>query len=190
MKMEFVDFSPVRGSDVTVTLSVRQLKALIRRTFDDLTEMRYQHDPHTLLLFRVQCELAWMLAYMERLMAKAMKRETPVRETNVWHGFKNVNLTSAEKEEFLAWDMHDDDLWLVFAETVMEGHKLSLTFNKDSSSFVAAFTGLSDSANEGYTMSAYAKDWYTALRLLLFKHVQICQGDWSSAADREMDNIG
>lgn len=139
----------------------------------------------------------WVMAIAEHLhqdnlvlreIAGMPKTETKQSE---WRGFVDVKLTQDEKEKFAAWDVQDGDLWVFMADSIASGHKLSLTYNKQNDQYVASFTGQQEKgSNAGLTLSAYAKDWYDAIRVLVFKHAVLLEADWSRAKDRPGDDIG
>jgi hypothetical protein len=117
----------------------------------------------------------------------------PNRQNNntAWKGYVDVRMTDSEKETMTAWDVHDDDLWLVWQDAIISGHKASLTYNKENQAFVAALTGMEGHpTNAGYTLTAYAPDWYIAVRALLFKHVILLETDWRRAGERVSDSVG
>lgn len=116
---------------------------------------------------------------------------TKKRDDTGWVGFVDVTLSSREKEAFQAWDVEGEDLWTLLVDTLVSGHKLSVSYNRANDTFGAAFTGNGeDTANKGYTLSAYGADWYTAVRVLLFKHVVLLEGVWANAKGREGERIG
>lgn len=108
-----------------------------------------------------------------------------------WLGFKAINLSTEDKERYAAWDVHDDDLWVLLADVVNSGYKLSLSFNEKNQTYIAAFTCKDNaSPNNGFTISAFAQTWYNALRVLLFKHVVICDYNWTNAPSSVVGEIG
>lgn len=110
---------------------------------------------------------------------------------STWKGFIECKFTESEKEAFAQWDVHDEDVFVLLSEAVVAGHKLSLTFNKQSETFVASFTGNEGAGkHEGYTLSAYAGDWYLAVRAIVFKHAVLLAGDWQTAKERPTERLG
>jgi len=108
-----------------------------------------------------------------------------------WQGFVDVKLTAEEKETYGQWDVQDEDLWVLVVDAIGSGHKLSVTYNRQNDQFVASYTGQTGTkGNEGFTLSAYAKDWYNAVRVLAYKHTILLESDWTLAKDRVSDNIG
>lgn len=113
------------------------------------------------------------------------------REQSSWVGFVDIKLTNEEKEQFSAWDVNDEDLWIIFEDVIRTGHKVAVTYNKQNDNFVASFTGLeANKTNAGYTLSAFAPNWYAAVRVLVFKHSMILEGDFGNAKGRKSDEIG
>lgn len=106
-------------------------------------------------------------------------------------GFINISLTSDEKELFSQWDLHDMDLLEVVASRIQGGYKLSCGYNHQNDTFTASWTCAKEKdPNKGYILPAFAKTWYHAVRVLVFKDAMLLGGDWQNAKDRVSDNIG
>lgn len=108
-----------------------------------------------------------------------------------WKGFKDVKLSDTQKQAYEAWDAQDEELYELVATTVQAGYKFSCVYNTSNDTFIATLTGGQGSgAADGYSMSAFAPDWYNALRVLMFKHVEILAGDWTTAGGDESQRWG
>jgi hypothetical protein len=138
--------------------------------------------------------LSEYLEWLQVLIRHQRERRGMAKANNTqstWRGFVECKLTEVEKETYGQWDVHDDDLFVLLSDAVASGHKLSITFNKQNDQFVASFTGNEGTGkHEGYTLSAYASDWYNALRVLLFKHSVLLDARWETAAERPTESIG
>lgn len=132
----------------------------------------------------------WMFALEEELRERLGVAKRDERQTT-WRGFVDVKMTDEEKQLFTQWDVHDNDLFLLMSEAVSAGHKLSISFNKQNDTFVCSFTGNEGTGkHEGFTLTAFAGDWYIAVRALVFKHAVLLNSDWTAAADRPSELIG
>lgn len=109
-----------------------------------------------------------------------------------WKGFINRKLNDAEKELFLSWDVHDDDVWLLFTGLLTEGYKISSSYNGQNSTYNVLLTcNQPSNPNAGFGLSAYSPNWYQAVRLALFKHEVIFHGKWDlNQAHVPSDNWG
>lgn len=168
-----------------------ELRLYILDEFDQLKRAKaFTAMSGTALALLVYEHITYCCWYSEAMREKlGMKKRE--KTDSMWRGFVDVKLTSEEKDAYVKWDIHDDDLWLLLVDAITAGHKLSVTFNKQNDQFVASFTGQTDTGdNEGYTLSAYAKTWYDAVRVLCFKHAVLLEGSWDRAAERTTDNIG
>lgn len=97
-----------------------------------------------------------------------------------WKGFVNVRMGEAEREQFVSWDCHDNDVFVEVAGLLNAGYKVTANLQNDMKTVNVSATGTSiNPTNAGYTVSAYAADYYTALRVLLFKVLVIMPADWS-----------
>jgi len=114
------------------------------------------------------------------------------KQSVTWKGFINHKLSPAEKERFASWDVHDDDIWLLVAQTVSENYRFSTSYNQSNSTFNAVLScNDPTSPNDGYSLSGYAPTWYQAIRVLLFKHVVLFDYKWDvNAALPKADDWG
>lgn len=107
-----------------------------------------------------------------------------------WRGFKDVRLTEAQRDAYENWDCHDADVYQLAAEAVSSGYKFTCSYNGSNDTYTATLTGQSGVgvAAAGFSLSAFAPDWYSAVRTLMFKHWYVLEGDWSkievSASER------
>lgn len=171
--------------------SANRLVRYIHAEFDLLKNTKRGSTLHGAALALYVYERISYIEWYSRAMREKLGMPAKKRDDSMWRGFVDVKLTSEEKDAYVAWDIHDDDLWLLLVDAITAGHKLSVTFNKQNDQFVASFTGQTDTGkNEGYTLSAYAKTWYDAVRVLCFKHNVLLEGNWSAASERTTDNIG
>lgn len=134
--------------------------------------------------------LEWM-GILEKVLREKLGMPKKDDRQIQWRGFIECKFTDSEKDLFTQWDVHDNDLFLLLSEAVSAGHKLSISFNKQNETYVASFTGNEGTdKHEGYTLSAYAGDWYIAVRALLFKHCVLLGSEWSSATERPTERLG
>lgn len=129
-----------------------------------------------------QQEIDWFLdaVYRFRRYAQVPEKKPQVRE---WLGFRDIRLTPEQDDAFDHWDMEDEDVLVFLQESVTSGYKFTLVYNKQNDSYSASFTGgIGCGANAGYTLSAFSDSWFEAVKLLVFKHSVIADGDWSATA--------
>lgn len=115
------------------------------------------------------------------------------KETNQldWKGFKDFKLTPAQLETFGLWEVHDDDLLDLVQGVLSQGYKVTFTYNAQSDTYNAAMTcNILKHPDQGYTLSAFAPAFYPALRLLMYKHWELCQGDWSNIPEPQRGKMG
>ena len=107
-----------------------------------------------------------------------------------WRGFKDVKLTDAQRDAYEHWDAEDGDVYLLLASAVASGFKFTMSYNGSNDTYTATLTGqdAAPPAAQGYSLSAFAPDFYNACRTLAYKHDLILEGDWSrievSASER------
>jgi hypothetical protein len=97
-----------------------------------------------------------------------------------WGGFIDIRLTEEMKQEFARWlNAEPSAVWEEFVETLGQGLKFSLSWDKENECFVASFVGSSGSLSGWrYALTARSDIWEKAIHLLVFKHVVLLEKDW------------
>lgn len=110
-----------------------------------------------------------------------------------WVGYVDHKLTQGEKAQLEKWDCVDAAVFDLLADVVGEGYRFNFQFDTKKTVFVVSFTGV-DSLPEhrGYTLTAYGKHWYDAIRALLFKHCVLFSEGWpvSGQSSDDDDYVG
>jgi len=103
-----------------------------------------------------------------------------------WLGYVNVNLTAEQKEDYSAWVVSEDvGYWEAFEDAVAEGLKFGLSWDAGNSCYIATFTGCGCvGINKRCCLTARSGQYLDAIALLVFKHVVLAGGDWSSYRPR------
>lgn len=134
---------------------------------------------------------------LEDIMAanRDLKKKLGVKQTVEkdfeWKGFINVNLTSDDKANYAAWDIHDQDVWEGLATYAQSGYKINLSFNRQNDKFNVTFTGQPVCGeNSGYAVSGFANTPYDAARVSLFKISTMLPEIWSEYDSSSVDDIG
>lgn len=94
-----------------------------------------------------------------------------------WGGFIDVRLSNGDQVEFAAWENeHEfDDV----DDVLGEGCKLAVSFDKSSDTYLATLTS-ENHVSDGfrYVLTARAGLWEKAIRLVIYKHMVLLEGDW------------
>lgn len=122
----------------------------------------------------------------------AQKKLAPKADEKVeFKGFVNYVLSDEDKGLYSAWDVDDHDLFLLAAGACQQGYKMGVSFNPKNDTFVATFMcNDGNSANAGLLLSAFAPDWYNAVKLLVFKHEVVLVGAWGDAKSQDANRWG
>jgi len=100
--------------------------------------------------------------------------------------FVQYSLTSEDKQNFLAWQTKNTKLLdTLVIELLQTNHKIGLSFNDQTDSFVCSVTGKQEECiNASKCFTSHAKDYGTALWVALFKHHVVWdRGVWESLDD-------
>jgi len=96
-----------------------------------------------------------------------------------WKGYLNVNISPEDAVAFDAWELKRNFGISDVAVLVDNGYKFSLNWDNHHSGFVASlYSGDAKLAWTGWTLTAWAADYETAMRLLFYKHYIMCEEDW------------
>jgi hypothetical protein len=96
-----------------------------------------------------------------------------------WKGYLNVNLSTEDEAAFDVWETKRIFGISDVAVLVDNGYKFSLNWDTHHDGFVAGlYSGSQKLAWTGWTLTAWAGDVDTAMRLLFFKHYILCEEDW------------
>ena len=106
--------------------------------------------------------------------------------------FINIPVTAEQGKAIREIYDDPDSLFDSFADLVCTGHKVSFSYNAVNGATIVAVTGKEgETMNGGYTYSSFAGDWLTALKVALYKHFVIANGNWLEVAqDRELPEFG
>jgi len=109
-------------------------------------------------------------------MATQKKTKAPKIE---WKGYLNVNISTEDAAAFDQWEVKRKFSFSDISILVDNGYKFSLNFDTHHSGFVASlYSGSTKLAWTGWTLTAWAEDAETAIRLLFYKHYMMCEEDW------------
>lgn len=115
-------------------------------------------------------------------MAKSQKKQVKRAE---WKGYHKVNLDKADEALFEAWQQENEVRFEDLGILANNGYKFSISWD-DYHEGVSASLYASSAKMEwaGYTLTAWAGDVDTAVKLLFFKHFMLCREKWEIAPDK------
>jgi hypothetical protein len=96
-----------------------------------------------------------------------------------WQGYLNVNLSAEDEAIFDAWEVNRVFSFGDVTILADNGYKFSLAWDDRHNGIVASLYASNNKlAWPGWTLTAWAADVETAVRLLFFKHYSLCEEDW------------
>lgn len=117
----------------------------------------------------------------ERGLIMARKNGKNVKNNIDFAGFVRSDLGADERENFVTWQdtLSLEQVAQGVIQIVDTGYKLSVGYDKNNDSCFATLTNRDgDSRFRGYALSSFAGDSITALKLMIYKHVVLADGDW------------
>lgn len=137
---------------------------------------------------------AWPVMYVELGETILNKKESVKNgsgSSSQFKGFINYVLNEDDKVRFKSWDVDDHDLWLLLSGDIQNGYKLTTSFNSQNDTYSATYMcNDASSPNLGFCLSAFAPDWYTAVKSLVFKHNEILGCVWGQEKVRDLSKWG
>ena len=111
-------------------------------------------------------------------------KNKPVKRAE-WKGYHKVNLDKADEALFVAWMRENDVRFEDIGILCNNGYKVSFGWD-DYHEGVSASLYCTSAKMEwaGYTLTAWAGDVETAVKLLFFKHFILCQEKWEIAPEK------
>lgn len=128
--------------------------------------------------------------------AAARDRRKAAAAGDGWRGFVNVELSVADKEAIKLGDASFDDAWGFLMQRVLDGYKLSLSFDHSNSSWIASLTcKRSSDPNVGLCLTARGGRVEGAVLALWYKDDVVLARSWSGRAQGgnaayQADDIG
>lgn len=123
----------------------------------------------------------------ERAMAikKQIKPERQQNDRAPWLGFLDRRLTDDELARLDESKPKPTDLWTAIDDIIADGYRFILSYNKRTK--LASVTLVDDDVERktgGYALSSSDSDGAGALKMAVFKHMVLLEGDWSSLLDQ------
>lgn len=115
-------------------------------------------------------------------MAKTPKKQVKKAE---WKGYHKVNLSKEQEQAFAQWASENPYGMEDIERLVDLGYKVSFGYDDYHQGFTASmYCTQAKMAWAGYTLTAWAGDMVTAYYVLMYKHFEICKGEWDIAPER------
>lgn len=107
------------------------------------------------------------------------KKSANVPKNGAWTVFVDCPLPEGAFPEIQATFPSPESVFDTIQDLVVHSYRVSVAYNPTNDACVASLTCRDDdSPNAGKTLTAYADDWYTALQVVLFKHIVVLDMLW------------
>jgi len=125
-------------------------------------------------------------------MPRKVKQYASDKATTDWSGFVRCEFDAVSKDHFTRWaeeNSFDTALVALMDEVTEHGLKASVSFSQEQGTYTASLSGGKESpANfKGWTLTARSNNWERAVSALVFKHLVMLEGDWTSGIATEGD---
>jgi len=114
--------------------------------------------------------------------ARSSKKQVKKAE---WKGYHKVNLNKADEALFETWAKDNHVQLTDFEPLALNGYKISFSWDDYHEGVSASLYCTAQKMDwAGYSLTAWAGDIETAVKLLFFKHFIMCREQWEIAPDR------
>lgn len=103
--------------------------------------------------------------------------------------FVNFRLSTEEKAHFTKWLKESaENHHVMLAQCIMGGNKISISHDRKNETFIASMTCSDEtSPNYRFCMTSRSDDWYTALMLNCYKHLELAANTTWSDLQQDAD---
>lgn len=105
--------------------------------------------------------------------------------------FVDVKLTTEQRQEFTQFTYTDAEICTWLESFLMDGYRVGLSWASEQQAVFCSLTGRETGTdNDGLCMTSFAKDARSAIALAFFKHTQVADGIWITAAEMATGSFG
>lgn len=137
------------------------------------------HDRHSTTYAHVNVRLSNVYDYtrMLTMAIKGKKGDTPKKAD--FRGFFNFEMDPEQKGNCKEWIRNEEEVALSIEQAIASGYSVKITLDTNKAGYQATMQANdAKDVNAGLCMSAYAKHWYDALAVLMFKHFVLLSCKW------------
>lgn len=117
--------------------------------------------------------------FYQEIVMKQKINSQPAQERAPWQGFIDYRLAEAELVDCDQWTPSEADIWELVERCIMDGLRIQLSYSAKLGLATATFTDYRPgSKTAGYALSGQDANAALALKLLLYKHTSLLQGNW------------
>lgn len=131
------------------------------------------------------CLIRW-----ESIMGRGKGRDTATK-TGGLPKFVDVKLDATQRAAFTQFTFTDAEICTWLESFLMDGYRVGLSWASEQQAVFCSLTGReTGTPNDGLCMTSFAKDARSAIALAFFKHTQVCDGVWVTAAEMATGTFG
>jgi hypothetical protein len=108
-------------------------------------------------------------------------KKPPTQNSTNWNTkFVDIPLTGVTFAEIAETFEKEDAVFDAFSDLLADGYRVGFTYNPANDAVICSVTCRDDeSVNAGCTFTAFAGNWFDALRVALYKHFVIAEQNWT-----------
>lgn len=154
-----------------------------RQKLRDLYKARHQVD-----YWLVNVRLSMVYDFTEMLKMAIKKNKKDATKKADFRGFFNYEMTPEAKTECKNWIREDELVALEIEQAIASGYSVKITMDNNNAGYQATMQANDPKdVNAGLCMSGYAKHWYDALAVVIFKHAVLLKYRWEDSEETPSD---
>ena len=120
-----------------------------------------------------------------------MPKKTTKEQKFVWKGYCNIHIPTNSEDAVLAFIKDEKTVFFEQNQLLITDYTIKFQVDKKSDAIKCTATCYDpDNPNFGHALSAYSDDWYSAMAVLIYKHTQIADRDWTENIQPERRSFG
>lgn len=120
-----------------------------------------------------------------------MAKKQTTKKPYVFKGYANISIPEKFESDVAAFIANTEEVFMQAQAAQIAEYTIKSYFDEKSECFKSTMTCMNmDDPNGGYSMSAFADDWLSAIGVALYKHVRIADKDWTSYQQSAQKRFG
>ena len=124
-------------------------------------------------------------------MARGKGKQREAGSSATMPRFVDIKLTAEQRSEFIDTTYTDEELVASLQTLADDGYRVGVAWAGEQQAYTVSLTCRDpENLNNGLCMTSFARELRVALGLMLFKHYEVANVNWSEASGRDTGDFG
>lgn len=154
------------------------------REFERFWEVEVEHDKRdrTKRVGHLNTKIDYHTRNLKRMFKMPKKKANNKAKKFQWKGYVNCNIPATHEDAVMAYVKDEKTVFALMNSLLQGDYRIAFSTDDRSGGIKCALTCYDmDDENGGKCLSSFAGDWYTALAVALYKHVELLDKIWDDA---------